>query len=521
MTSGTSDARTVDVAVVGAGPTGLLLAAELAMRGVDTVVLERDRARPTFERAFNLGPRSLELLDRRGIADRFLAEGPRVPAIGFAGLVAPLSLAGLPTDHPYVLGIPQTRTEALLEAHALEQGAELRRGHAITAVAQDADTVTVDVHDVQVDAPSYRLRARYLVGCDGGRSTVRKQAGIAFPGTPATRYALLGDVVVDPAVLPFGHHVTPRGGVWVIPRPGYARVMTRERTRPADSDAPVTLDELAEAVQYVLGRDVALSSPRWLTRFGNAARLAECYRAGRVFLAGDAAHVHPPAGAQGINVGLQDAFNLGWKLAAAVQGWAPPGLLDSYHAERHAAGERVLAHTRAQAALGEPTEAVAPVQAFLRLLAQTPAVRRALAECVTGLDVRYVEACSADGAPDSIEREPWLGRLAPNAPILAEHGPSSVAECLRGGRAVLVLRHGGPEWPSAHEAAAAWRERLTVAHIAPGVTSDHPTAQWLAGVTTALIRPDGHVAWLDIEGRNSPPPLRDALARWLGPPAAA
>jgi 2-polyprenyl-6-methoxyphenol hydroxylase-like FAD-dependent oxidoreductase len=508
------------------------------MRGVDVVLLERQPTRPTFERAFNLGPRSLELLDRRGIVERFLVEGPRVPAIGFAGLDAPLPLAGLPTDHPYVLGIPQTRTEALLEAHAVERGVTLRRGHVVTAVAQDADGVTVDVlggayvstrsadptADAAADAahpPAYRLRARYVVGCDGGRSTVRAQAGIAFPGTPATRYALLGDVVVDPESLPFGHHVTPRGGVWVIPRPGYARVMTRELTPPADPDAPVTLDQLAAAVRYVLGREVALSRPRWLTRFGNAARLAEQYRAGRVFLAGDAAHVHPPAGAQGINVGLQDAFNLGWKLAAAVRGWAPPALLDSYHAERHAAGECVLTHTRAQAALGEPADAVVPVQHFLRLLSGTPAVRRAIAECVTGLDTRYLDEAAETAR--WAEALPWLGRLAPNAPIADAAprggGPSSIAACLRAGHAVLVVRAVGPEGPSAHEAAAVrWRDRLVVARIASDPTPETPASAWLSGVEAALVRPDGHIAWLACGDGTHQPSLHDTLVRWLGTP---
>jgi 2-polyprenyl-6-methoxyphenol hydroxylase-like FAD-dependent oxidoreductase len=502
-----------DVAIAGAGPTGLLLAAELAMRGVRVVVLERNAERPSFVRAFNLNARSLEILDRRGIADRFLAEGPKVPFSHFAAVDGPLDLASLDTDHPYVLGIPQTRTEALLEAHALEKGAEIRWGHAVADLEQDDDGVTVQVH-VATGASSAReqfaLRARWLVGCDGGRSTVRKLAGIAFPGTAATRWALLGDVELeDPTSLSFGTHQTARGGMFVIPRPGYVRIITGELARPTDLDTPVTLDALRDAVRHVIGRDVALVRPRWLTRFGDAARLAEHYRAGRVLLAGDAAHIHPPAGAQGLNVGLQDAFNLGWKLAAVVNGDAPEELLDSYHEERHAAGERLLMQTRAQAELGQTDERMVPVRALVRELARDGDVRRTLAGMVSGLDTRYAVA-----SPERMASHPMLGRLAPNVAVEVVTRRSTLVECLRGGRAVLVRRD-THSWLA--ESIGPLRDRLEVATI----RADAPTSCWLDGVTAALVRPDGHIAWLTTGEEDDARSLRASVERWVSVPRGA
>jgi 2-polyprenyl-6-methoxyphenol hydroxylase-like FAD-dependent oxidoreductase len=496
-----------DVAIAGAGPTGLLLAAELAMRGVHVIVLERNAERPDFVRAFNLNSRSLEILDRRGIVDRFLAEGPKVPFTHFAALDAPLGLADLDTDHPYVLGIPQTRTEALLETHALEQGAEIRWGHAVADVAQDDDGVTIHLDvgsDASHDGARHTLRTRWLVGCDGGRSTVRKRVGIAFPGTAATRWALLGDVeLADPASLTFGNHQTSRGGVFVIPRPGYVRMITSEIVPPANAEAPVTLDALRDAVAHVLGRDVELVRPRWLTRFSDAARLAERYRVGRVLLAGDAAHVHPPAGAQGLNVGLQDAFNLGWKLASVVRAAAPHELLDSYHDERHAAGERLLTQTRAQAELGQTDDRLAPVRGLLRDMGRDAGVRRVLAEMVSGLDTRYAVA-----SPEQMARQPMLGRFAPNIPLDVAARRSSLAECLRGGRAVLVTRVTRERLA---DVVMPLRDRLEVATIPDGPVQ----ARWLDGADAVLVRPDGHIAWL-ASGDADAESLRASAERWLG-----
>jgi len=267
----------------------------------------------------------------------------------------------------------------------------------------------------------------------------------------------------------------------------------------------VTLNALHDAVAHVLGRDVALVRPRWLTRFSDAARLAERYRAGRVLLAGDAAHVHTPAGAQGLNVGLQDAFNLGWKLAAIVRGGALDDLLDSYHDERHAAGERLLTQTRAQAELGQTDDRLAPVRGLLRDLARDVGVRRMLAEMVSGLDTRYAVA-----SPEEMARQPMLGRLAPNVALDVAALRSTLAECLREGRAVLVTRSTRTDLVAAAEPL---RDRLAAATI------PHAPAQpcWLDGTDAALVRPDGHLAWL-ADGEADVESLRSSAERWVGAP---
>jgi len=491
----------VDVAIVGAGPTGLLLAAELAMREVQVVVLERSIERPDFVRAFNLNSRSLEILDRRGIVDRFLAEGPKVPFTHFAALDEPLSLADLDTDHPYVLGIPQTRTEALLETHAIECGAAIRWGHEVIDVEQNDAGATIRV---RCEERLSELHVRWVVGCDGGRSTVRKCAGIAFPGTAATRWALLGDLELeDSKSLSFGNHQTERGSVFVIPRPGYVRVIVSEHSSP-DPASTVSLGALRDAVAHVLERPVSFVRPRWLTRFGNAARLAERYRVGRILVAGDAAHVHPPAGAQGLNVGLQDAFNLGWKLAAVIREGASERLLDTYHDERHALGEHLLMQTCAQSELGQTDERMQPVRALVKSIARNDVVRRQFAEMVTGLDTRYDVVDKG-----AMARSSWLGRLAPNVPLLADRKPMTLAACLTGGRHVFVMN---PTRVNADAQVRAWKERLSFAHFAQG----EPMRPWAEKIDAALIRPDGHIAWM-AQSNSELATLPATLEQWVGP----
>jgi 2-polyprenyl-6-methoxyphenol hydroxylase-like FAD-dependent oxidoreductase len=485
----------IEVAIAGGGPTGLMLACELALAGVRTVVLERLLERPGFCRGFNLNARSLELLDRRGLVERFLTEGWRVPVTGFAGLEAPLSLAELASDHRYTLGIPQTRTEELIEQRAAELGVPLRRGHEVTTLTQDIDGLNIGVHGPDGD---YSLRATYLAGCDGGRSAVRRLAGIAFPGTEATGSWLLGDVVLtDPASLPVGSHRSASGSVVVIPRPGYVRVITAERTRPADRDAPVTLDAFRAAVCLALGRDIEMTEPRWLTRFGDAARQAERYVSGRVVLAGDAAHIHPPAGAQGLNVGLQDAFNLGWKLAAQVRRWAPPGLVETYHTERHAAGARVLLNTRAQVALAEPGEKFDSLRALITELTAFEPVHRYLIETVTGVGTRYEMGSSE---PHSL-----LGRLVPNFPLDTSVGPLKVSALLHSGRAVLLDL---ADRSDVRAVAAGWSDRVdtVVAKCPEGCDAD-----------ALLIRPDGYAAWVAAPGSSDRQVgLLNSFALWFG-----
>jgi 2-polyprenyl-6-methoxyphenol hydroxylase-like FAD-dependent oxidoreductase len=492
-----------EVLVVGAGPAGLLLAAELRLAGVDTVVLERDRQRPAFCRGFNLNARALDLLARRGLADRLIAEGWRVPHAAFAGLPVTLGLPGTHTDHPYSLGIPQTRVEELLEAHALALGADIRRGHDLRTLEQDAAGVTATV---ATDRAEYRIEAPYLVGCDGGRSTVRKQAGIEFPGTAATRFALLGDVeLADPAALSFGATTGPGGSVFVIPRPGYVRVITADQHPPEDKDTPVTLELLQSAVTQALGREVELRAARWLTRFGNAARQASQYVRGRIILAGDAAHIHPPAGAIGVNIALDDAFNLGWKLAATVRGTAPAHLLPTYHSERHAAGAQVLANTQAQTLLGEADDRLRPLIDLLTRVARHPDGNRAFAETVVALDTRY------DMTPDTTHS--WLGRLAPNLPLATPSGPTDLAALLTSARGVLLDLTGDEDLP---KSAADWTDRVDL------VTATCPSYPTLRAL---LLRPDGHAAWLHTTTTDAAPDieaLHQALHHWYGtPPATA
>ncbi|NBH04395.1 FAD-dependent monooxygenase [Amycolatopsis sp. SID8362] len=462
-----------DVLIAGAGPAGLLLAAELALAGVRTTIVERHPERPPYCRGFNLNSRALDLLARRGLADGLVAEGHRVPHAPVTGLPGPLLLDGAATDHPFSLGIPQTRVEEVLEARALELGAEIRRGHELLSFTQDDSGVTASLHN------GLSIRARYLAGCDGGRSTVRKQAGIGFPGVSARWFALLADVECE---LPYGPSAGPDGRtVFVIPRPGYVRIVVREDEPPSDKDTPVTLDLVQAQVDAVLGRHVPLRAPRWLSRFGDAARLASSYRSGRVLLAGDAAHIHPPAGAIGVNVALDDAFNLGWKLAATVRGTAPSGLLDTYHAERHAAGERILANTRAQVAVEEAGDE--PWADLLRRVAAHPAGNRALAEIITGLDARYETG-----------EHPWLGRLAPDVPLTVSGQPTHLAALLHSGRPVLVDLAGAFGGRSAGVEVVAASSGLDIGAV--------------------LLRPDGHVAWVT-EGTDDAG-LAEALRRWVG-----
>ncbi|MGW3964895.1 FAD-dependent monooxygenase [Amycolatopsis sp. NPDC005003] len=470
-----------DVLVAGAGPAGLLLAAELALAGVRTTVVERLPERPPYCRGFNLNARALDLLARRGLAEGLVAEGHRVPHAPVTGLPGPLLLDGAATDHPFSLGIPQTRVEEVLEARARELGVEILRGHDLRSFTQSAGEVATVVHNGRFGRT---IRSRFLVGCDGGRSTVRKQAGIGFPGVDARWYALLGDVECE---LPYGPSVGPDGrSVFVIPRPGYVRIVVREDDPPSDKDTPVTLERVQAQVDAVLGRHVELRAPRWLSRFGDAARLASRYREGRVLLAGDAAHIHPPAGAIGVNVALDDAFNLGWKLAATVRGTAPEGLLDTYHDERHAAGARILANTRAQVALEEAGPE--PWADLMRRVAAHPAGNRALAEIITGLDACYEPGGHA-----------WLGRLAPDVPLVVSGAQTHLAALLHTGRPVLLDL-------TASGSFAAWSAGLEVVAASSPSTSD---------IDAVLLRPDGHVAWVGTPGSGDAG-LAEAVQRWVG-----
>jgi 2-polyprenyl-6-methoxyphenol hydroxylase-like FAD-dependent oxidoreductase len=511
----------VEVIVVGCGPVGALLAAELRLAGVSVVVLERLAEPSGHSRAFRLQPRTLELLDQRGLLGRFLEGNRRWPKAHFAGIEPLLELERLPGAHPYALLIPQARTEELLEKHALDLGADLRRGHELTGLTSMADGVLARVRGPDGE---YNLAADYLVGCDGGRSTVRRLAGIGFSGTDPTVSALLGDVELrDPSQLPSGVPGTlrtPRGLLMAISVvPGVTRVLTTEFDRPlVDRDTPVTLDELRAAINRITGLNVDLSRPRWLSRFTDSTRLADDYRSGRVLLAGDAAHVHFPIGAQGLNLGLQDAMNLGWKLAATIRGWAPDGLLDTYTAERRPAAERVLRETRAQLALMNPDPRVDALRELFGELLALPEVNLWLSRELSGLDVRY----AASVGPSD---HPLVGRPCPALVLNTGSGLVPVAALLHSGRGVLLHT---PVLAGCASGIGGWRGRVD-AHPVADIRSADTSAAVDPPLTGLLLRPDGHVAWAstgtpaaDVPDADSAgPDLTAALRRWFGQPASA
>jgi 2-polyprenyl-6-methoxyphenol hydroxylase-like FAD-dependent oxidoreductase len=448
------------VVVVGGGPVGLWLAAELRLGGASVTVLEARRERDPHSKALTIHPRTIEVLACRGIADRFLAEGMRIPSGHFAGLDNRMDFRVLDTPYPFTLALPQARTEELLEEHALALGVQVLRGERVDGLVRHAGGVTV--HGTST------VDAEYAVGCDGSRSTVRTAAGIEFPGTDATSWGWLGDVVLDdPPSQPVLSVTGAEGGVMMVALPGGGHRFVGNSPDGNRTTWPgeLTLEELRATVTRVAGTDFGMRDPRWLSRFGNATRQAARYRDGRVLLAGDAAHVHFPTGGVGLNVGVQDAANLGWKLAAVVTGRAPSSLLDSYHDERHPVGADLLRATRAQTAL--MTACTPEVQALRSMLSDfigaVPEFSRVLAERLSALDVAYP-------APEGAH--PLTGRRAPD---LRFADGSGLFTLLRDGRHVLV----GTE---PHDDA-----------VVAGRLAD-PPGEW-ADVTAALVRPDGHVAW--------------------------
>lgn len=473
-----------DVIVAGGGPTGVMLASELRLQGVDALVLEREAEPTRVVRALGLHVRSIEVLDQRGLLERFLAHGQQYPVGGFfAGIVKPFH-GDLDTAHPYVLGIPQTVTERLLLEHAAELGVEVRRRCELVDLDQDDDGVTVHLSD------GGRLRARYLVGCDGGRSTVRKRLGVGFPGEPTRVETLLGEMEVglpaeelEAVVAEVRRHQLRFGAGPVAD--GVHRVVVPAAGVAEDRTAAPTFEEFRRQLRQHAGTDLGVHSPRWLSRFGDATRLAEHYRVGRVLLAGDAAHIHPPVGGQGLNLGIQDAFNLGWKLAAEVHGWAPAGLLDSYHTERHPVAADVLENTRAQMELISTDPGPQAVRRLVAELMDFEDVHRHLIEKITGTGIRY----------DVGAGHPLAGRRLRDLD-LGEGG--RLYELLRRGRGLLLDGTGA----------------LSVADWADRVDRAAPDGEaWSAlQVPAVLLRPDGHVVWVgDDQGG-----LAACLGWWFG-----
>jgi 2-polyprenyl-6-methoxyphenol hydroxylase-like FAD-dependent oxidoreductase len=486
-----------DVIVIGAGPTGLMLANELTLAGVRAVVVERLAEPAGHSKALNLQPRSAEVLELRGLLRPLLDRAlDRLPAGHFAGLPVPLDYTPWDTRHPYQIGIPQDRVEAYLEEHLAGQDVPLLRGHSAESVADDGDGVTVTA------TGGLTLRGRYAVGCDGGRSLVRRLLGVSFPGRDGRVSAVVADLTLkgrDDWVpgrwrLP---ELTPRQGRVAMMLPladGVFRFLfsgPEQQTLPRD--APVTEAEVGRALRAAAGEGTEPAELLWASRFNDAARQADRYRVGRVLLAGDAAHIHSPAGGQGLNLGLQDAFNLGWKLAGEVRGWAPAGLLDTYHAERHPVGARVLAHTRVQALLMSHDEDAGPMRGLFADLMRLPDANRHLAGLIGGLDVRY----------DLPGDHPLVGARMPDLDIAPVDGAggSRVSDLLHGGRGLLLELGDAPRHA---ETAAPWSARV-----------DHRTARATRdiGASAVLVRPDGHVCWAGTEDEDTP---RTSLARWFG-----
>lgn len=471
----------VDVIISGGGPTGMMLASELRLHGIDVVVIERDAEPNPAVRSLGLHARSIEILDQRGLLDRFLAEGTKYPGVGrFAGIDAPAP-ADLDTAHGYILGIPQPVTDRLLAERAVELGTEIRRGVEVTGLDQDDDGVTVELSDGST------LRSNWLVACDGGRSLVRRLLGIGFPGDAATTEWLLGEVEIttpadDVARISDEVRRTHRGFGIGPAAGGLFRAVVPAASVAEDRTVPPTLEEFRTQLHAFAGTDFGAHSPRSLTRFTDATRLAERYRDGRVLLAGDAAHVHPPLGGQGLNLGIQDAFNLGWKLAAEVDGWAPAGLLDSYFTERHPVAEQVLTITRAQSELLSPEPGPQAVRRLLSELMGFDEVNRLLAERISSIGIRY----------DFGDGPELLGRRLRDVPLA---GGGRLYELMHEGRGLLLDGTGGLS-------ADGWEDRIDyVAASSPEL--DAPAV---------LLRPDGHVAWIGDDQAG----LRSAVPTWFG-----
>ncbi|WP_260844929.1 FAD-dependent monooxygenase [Streptomyces sp. SLBN-31] len=497
-----------DVIVVGAGPTGLMLAGELRLGGAEVIVLDK-LAEPTGQsRGLGFTARAMEVFDQRGILPRFgQGESLAVSDVGHFGGVQ-FDFTALEGAHFGARGIPQSQTEAVLAGWAADLGADIRHGHEVLAL--DEGFLDGDHAEITVVTPDgvRRMRARYLVGCDGGKSTVRKLAGIDFPGTEATRAMFLADITGVDLKPRYLGETLPGGMVMAAPlKEGVHRIIVCPHGAAARSaEDTVTFAEVAKAWEHITGEDISGGGAEWVSFFSDATRQAADYRRGRVLLAGDAAHIHLPAGGQGLSTGVQDAANLGFKLAAVATGRADEALLDTYHAERHPVGRRLLMNTRAQGLVFLGGEKAEPLRSILTELTGHHVVRRHLAGIVSHLDIRYD---LTEGEETGEGAHPLLGRRLPKTVLSAPEGATDTFRLLHAGRGVLLDLTGDARL---RQVAAAWTGRVDTVTATP---ADRDTL--FAGAAAVLVRPDGHVAWT---GSGTTDGLQTALTRWFGTPAA-
>ncbi len=493
------------VVIVGAGPSGLVLAAELRLGDVEVIVLDRLKEPSGESRGLGFTARTMELFDQRGLLPRFGTI--ETSALGHFGGI-PLDYSVLEGAHFGARGIPQARTEAVLGDWAAELGVQILRGWEAVGLTDDGDGVDVDA---EAPAGHRRLRGRFVVGCDGGRSIVRRAAGFDFPGTDATIEMFLADVAgCNLRARQIGEK---RPGGMVMSAPlgdGVDRIIVCERgTPPRQRREPPGLPEVADAWERLTGEDIHGGTALWVSSFGDATRQATEYRRGSVLLAGDAAHTHLPAGGQGLSASVQDSMNLGWKLAATVRGWAPPALLDSYHAERHPAGARLLMNTQAQGFLYLSGAEIEPLRTVFAELMEYPEVGRHLAGMVSGLDLRYDV-----GAGD----HPLLGRRIPSQELVTAEGKTTTVDLLHQGRGVLL---DFTDSPDLRQAVAPWQDRIEVVTAFP---HELPAGSPLTDTAGLLVRPDGYVAWAGPDIAPQRPDggaLAAALDRWFGSPRPA
>ena len=478
------------VVIAGGGPTGLMLAGELALAGIDVVIVER-RANQDVDgsRGGGLHSRTIEVLDQRGIAERFLSAGHVHPALGFSQVA--LDISDFPTRHNYLLAIWQRLFEPILADWVGELGVPILREREVVGFAQDDTGVDVELSD------NTSLRAEYLVGCDGGHSLVRKAAGIDFPGLDPSTSWMIAEVEMDEEP-EFGFRRDSVGTHAIGRREEGEPIRVVLTERHVEHTGDPSMDELREALVAVYGTDYGVHSPTWISRFTDMSRQAASYRQGRVLLAGDAAHVHPPLGGQGLNTGVQDAVNLGWKLAQVVNKTSPERLLDTYHTERHPVGARVLHNTMAQVALSKPDDRHQALRDTMTELLGMDEPRRRIAAMLSGLDIHY----------DLGEGHPLLGRRMPDLDLYTANGPTRVYTLLHDARPVL-LNLGEPGGFDISR----WANRVRLVDARHEGVWELPVLGEIAAPPAVLIRPDGHVAWT---GDVTDPDLPQTLANWFG-----